>query len=81
MANGERRTANGSQPALRGKMRLSTPMPIESYRDREEFLQFLRRANGSLVEVETRLVLSADLEFSNQQEVGGMSKQRQNLGK
>ncbi|MGA2865872.1 MAG: four helix bundle protein [Verrucomicrobiota bacterium] len=56
-------------------------MPIESYRDREEFLQFLRRANGSLVEVETRLVLSADLEFSNQQEVGGMSKQRQNLGK
>jgi len=33
MANGEQRTENGSQPALCGKMRLTTPMSIESYRD------------------------------------------------
>ena len=32
MANGEQRTENGSQPALCGKMRLTTPMSIESYR-------------------------------------------------
>jgi len=56
-------------------------MPIESYRDLEEFLQFLRRANGSLVEVEPRLVLSADLEFSTQQEAEGTLKQTQILGK
>jgi four helix bundle protein len=46
-----------------------------------EFIQFLRRANGSLVEVETQLILSADLEFSTQQEVDGLLKQTQILGK
>jgi len=35
MANGEQRTENASQPALCGKMRLTTPMAIESYRDLE----------------------------------------------
>ncbi|MGA2866431.1 MAG: four helix bundle protein [Verrucomicrobiota bacterium] len=46
-----------------------------------EFIQFLRRANGSLVEVETQLILSADLGFSTQQEVDGLLRQTQILGK
>jgi len=33
MANGERRTENGRQPALWGKVRLSTAVSIESYCD------------------------------------------------
>ena len=45
-----------------------------------EFIQFLRRANGSLVEVESQLIRSADLEFWTQQEVDGLLKQRQILG-
>ena len=45
-----------------------------------EFIQFLWRANGSLVAVETQLSLSADLEFSTQQEVDGLLKQTQILG-
>jgi len=46
-----------------------------------EFIPFLRRANGSLVEVETQLILSADLEFSTQPEVDGLLEQTQILGK
>jgi hypothetical protein len=46
-----------------------------------EFSPFLRRAKGSLVEVETQLSLSADLEFSAQHEVDGLLKQTQILGK
>ncbi|MGA2865564.1 MAG: four helix bundle protein [Verrucomicrobiota bacterium] len=46
-----------------------------------EFNPFLRRANGSLAEVETQLSLSADLEFSTQREVEGRLKQTQILGK
>jgi hypothetical protein len=44
-------------------------------------IPFLRRANGRLVEVETQLSLSADLEFSTPQEVDGLPKQTQILGK
>ena len=32
-----------------------------------EFIQFLRKANGSLVELETQLILSADLGFCPQE--------------
>jgi len=46
-----------------------------------EFIPFPRRANGRLVEVETQLSLSADLEFWTQQEVDGLLKQTQILGK
>ena len=45
-----------------------------------EFIPFLRRANGSLVEVQTQLSRSAGLEFSTQQEVDGLLKQTQILG-
>jgi len=46
-----------------------------------EFIQFLRKANGSRTEVETQLILSADLEFATQQEVDSLLKQTETLGK
>jgi four helix bundle protein len=46
-----------------------------------EFIQFLRKANGSRTEVETQLILSADLEFATQPEVDSLLKQTALLGK
>jgi four helix bundle protein len=46
-----------------------------------EFIQFLRKANGSRTEVETQLILSADLEFATQPEVDSLLKETTLLGK
>ena len=46
-----------------------------------EFIQFLRKANGSRTEVETQLILSADLEFATQPAVDSLLKDTTLLGK
>jgi four helix bundle protein len=46
-----------------------------------EFIQFLRKANGSRTEVETQLILSADLEFAAQQTVDKLLEETALLGK
>ena len=46
-----------------------------------EFIQFLRKANGSRTEVETQLILSADLSFATTQEVEALLKETAVLGK
>jgi four helix bundle protein len=46
-----------------------------------EFIQFLRKANGSRTEVETQLILSSDLEFTTTADVEALLKETALLGK
>jgi len=46
-----------------------------------EFIQFLRKANGSLAQLETHLHVSTDLGYLAQQEAGGLLDETQILGK
>ena len=46
-----------------------------------EFIQFLRKANGSLAELETHLILSQDLGLSSAGQVESLLKETQILGK
>lgn len=46
-----------------------------------EFIQFLRKANGSRTEVETQLILSADLGYLPQAEVDALLQETTILGK
>ncbi|WCJ60898.1 four helix bundle protein [Fontisphaera persica] len=46
-----------------------------------EFIQGLRRANGSRTEVETQMILSADLGYATTQEVEALLKETALLGK
>lgn len=46
-----------------------------------EFIQFLRKANGSRTEVETQLILGADLGYLPQAEVDALLQETATLGK
>ena len=46
-----------------------------------EFIQFLRKANGSRTELETQLILSQDLEFASPQAVEPLLEKANLIGK
>ena len=46
-----------------------------------EFIQFLRKANGSLTELETQFLLSTDLEFLPPQQVDSILQETKILGR
>jgi four helix bundle protein len=46
-----------------------------------EFIQFLRKANGSRTELETQLILSQDLEMATPQQVEPLLQQANSIGR